>query len=111
MTQESVAGHLAGGAKKVVFAAPAKDDSPTFVYGVNHNNYNSDMVCVSNASCTTNCLAPISKVIHDKFGKGEIIAMEGEAPNVKATVAFQGAGNKQLLLKFAKLRIVGKAKQ
>ena len=49
-------------------------------------------------------------VIHDKFGKGEIIAMEGEAPNIKATVTFQGAGNKQLLLKFAKLRIVGKAK-
>jgi hypothetical protein len=52
-----------------------------------------------------------TEVIHDKFGKGEIIAMEGEAPNVKATVAFQGAGNKQLLLKFAKLRIIGKAKQ
>jgi DNA helicase-2/ATP-dependent DNA helicase PcrA len=49
-------------------------------------------------------------VIHDKFGKGEIIAMDGEAPNIKATVTFQGAGNKQLLLKFAKLRIVGKAK-
>ena len=48
---------------------------------------------------------------HNIFGKGEIIAMEGETPNVKATVTFQGAGNKQLLLKFAKLRIVGKAKQ
>ncbi len=52
-----------------------------------------------------------TEVIHDKFGKGEIVAMEGDAPNIKATVAFQGAGNKQLLLKFAKLRIVGKAKQ
>lgn len=52
-----------------------------------------------------------TEVIHDKFGKGEIIAMDGEAPNIKATVTFQGAGNKQLLLKFAKLRIVGKAKQ
>ena len=52
-----------------------------------------------------------TEVIHDKFGKGEIVAMDGEAPNIKATVAFQGAGNKQLLLKFAKLRIVGKAKQ
>jgi DNA helicase-2/ATP-dependent DNA helicase PcrA len=51
-----------------------------------------------------------TEVIHDKFGKGEIIAMEGESPNIKATVTFQGAGNKQLLLKFAKLRIVGKAK-
>ena len=52
-----------------------------------------------------------TEVIHDKFGKGEVVAMDGEPPNVKATVAFQGAGNKQLLLKFAKLRIVGKAKQ
>jgi DNA helicase-2/ATP-dependent DNA helicase PcrA len=52
-----------------------------------------------------------TEVIHDKFGKGEVVAMEGEAPNIKATVTFQGAGNKQLLLKFAKLRIVGKAKQ
>lgn len=52
-----------------------------------------------------------TEVIHDKFGKGEVIAMDGTPPNVKATVAFQGAGNKQLLLKFAKLRIVGKAKQ
>ncbi|MCF8276137.1 MAG: UvrD-helicase domain-containing protein [Flavobacteriales bacterium] len=52
-----------------------------------------------------------TEVIHDKFGKGEIIAMEGISPNIKATVFFQGAGNKQLLLKFAKLRIVGKAKQ
>lgn len=52
-----------------------------------------------------------TEVIHDKFGKGEVVAMDGVPPNVKATVAFQGAGNKQLLLKFAKLRIVGKAKQ
>ncbi len=52
-----------------------------------------------------------TEVIHDKFGKGEVISMEGEAPNIKATVTFQGAGNKQLLLKFAKLRIVGKARQ
>ena len=52
-----------------------------------------------------------TEVIHDKFGKGEVVAMEGDAPNIKATVTFQGAGNKQLLLKFAKLRIVGKAKQ
>lgn len=52
-----------------------------------------------------------TEVIHDKFGKGEVVAMDGEAPNIKATVTFQGAGNKQLLLKFAKLRIVGKAKK
>jgi hypothetical protein len=52
-----------------------------------------------------------TEVIHDKFGKGEVVAMDGEAPNIKATVAFQGAGNKQLLLKFAKLRIVSNAKK
>lgn len=52
-----------------------------------------------------------TEVIHDKFGKGEVVALEGKAPNIKATVTFQGAGNKQLLLKFAKLRIVGKARQ
>ena len=56
-------------------------------------------------------LNPFDLLIHDKFGKGEVISMEGEAPNIKATVTFQGAGNKQLLLKFAKLRIVGKARQ
>lgn len=82
LTQESVKGHLAGGAKKVVFAAPAKDDSPTFVYGVNHEKYSSDMICVSNASCTTNCLAPISKVIHDNFG-----IEEGLMTTVHATTA------------------------
>ena len=49
-------------------------------------------------------------VIHDKFGKGTIMKLEGEAPNIKATVFFQGAGNKQLLLKFAKLRIVSSAR-
>ena len=51
-----------------------------------------------------------TQVIHDKFGKGQVIAMEGIAPNLKATVFFQGAGNKQLLLKFAKLRIIGQSR-
>jgi len=60
--------HIAGGAKKVVFSAPPKDSSPIFVVGVNHDGYTSDMTCVSNASCTTNCLAPITKVLNDKFG-------------------------------------------
>lgn len=59
--------HIAGGAKKVVITAPGKD-CPMFVYGVNHNEYNSDMQVVSNASCTTNCLAPLAKVIDDEFG-------------------------------------------
>merc|ERR1711937_502335 len=82
LTQESIAGHLAGGAKKVVFAAPAKDDTPTFVFGVNHETYSSDMNVVSNASCTTNCLAPLSKVIDDAFG-----IEEGLMTTVHATTA------------------------
>ena len=61
--------HFAGGAKKVVISAPAKDEvTPTFVYGVNHDRYKSTMGVVSNASCTTNCLAPLARVIHDNFG-------------------------------------------
>ena len=67
LTTEGAAKHLGGGAKKVIISAPPKDDTPLFVYGVNHNNYKADLNVVSNASCTTNCLAPIAKVIHDNF--------------------------------------------
>ncbi len=63
--------HLKGGAKKVVLSAPPKDESPIYVMGVNHNEYKSDQTVVSNASCTTNCLAPIAKVIHDNWGIAE----------------------------------------
>ena len=68
LTKEKAQGHLAAGAKKVVMSAPSKDDTPMFVVGVNLDKYTSDMNFVSNASCTTNCLAPIAKVLNDSFG-------------------------------------------
>ena len=68
-TTEKASAHIAAGAKKVVISAPAKDkETPTFVCGVNLDKYTADMKVVSNASCTTNCLAPLTKVVHDKFG-------------------------------------------
>ena len=68
LTKEKAAGHIAAGAKHVVMSAPSKDDTPMFVMGVNQKSYTTDMQFVSNASCTTNCLAPIAKVLHDSFG-------------------------------------------
>lgn len=82
LTKEKIQGHIDGGGKKVIFAAPAKDDSPMFVFGVNHTDYKSTMQVVSNASCTTNCLAPLSKIINDKFG-----IEEGLMTTVHATTA------------------------
>ena len=68
LTKEKAAGHIAAGAKHVIMSAPSKDDTPMFVCGVNENTYTSDMQFVSNASCTTNCLAPLAYVIHKEFG-------------------------------------------
>ena len=68
LTKEKAQGHIDAGAKKVVMSAPSKDDTPMFVVGVNLDKYTSDMQFVSNASCTTNCLAPIAKVLNDNFG-------------------------------------------
>ncbi len=68
LTKELAQGHLDAGAKKVVMSAPSKDDTPMFVCGVNLDKYTPEMNFVSNASCTTNCLAPIAKVLNDNFG-------------------------------------------
>ncbi|EAQ74052.1 MULTISPECIES: type I glyceraldehyde-3-phosphate dehydrogenase [unclassified Synechococcus] len=67
LTDASARAHIQAGAKKVVLSAPSKDDTPMFVMGVNHHTYAGQDI-VSNASCTTNCLAPIAKVLHDNFG-------------------------------------------
>ena len=68
LTKEKAQPHIDAGAKHVIMGAPSKDDTPMFVTGVNLDKYTSDMTFVSNASCTTNCLAPIAKVLHEKFG-------------------------------------------
>jgi glyceraldehyde 3-phosphate dehydrogenase len=84
LTKEKAQGHLDAGAKKVIMSAPSKDDTPMFVMGVNHKKYSPDMHFVSNASCTTNCLAPVAKVLNDKFG-----IVEGLMTTVHATTATQ----------------------
>jgi glyceraldehyde 3-phosphate dehydrogenase len=85
LTEADASKHLTAGAKKVVLSAPAKDDSiPTYVMGVNHDKLTIDQKIVSNASCTTNCLAPIAKVLHDNFG-----IVEGLMSTVHAVTATQ----------------------
>ncbi|MFN4972377.1 MAG: type I glyceraldehyde-3-phosphate dehydrogenase [Bacteroidota bacterium] len=84
LTQDTAAKHIAAGAKRVVMSAPAKDDTPTFVMGVNHLKYTANMSVVSNASCTTNCLAPVAKVLNDNFG-----ILEGLMTTVHAVTATQ----------------------
>ena len=83
LTEETAAQHITAGAKKVVMSAPSKDHTPMFVMGVNHTEYAGPNI-VSNASCTTNCLAPLAKVINDNFG-----IKEGLMTTVHATTATQ----------------------
>ena len=84
LTKEKAQGHIDAGAKHVVMSAPSKDDTPMFVMGVNNDVYDSSMTFVSNASCTTNCLAPIAKVLHDNWG-----ITDGLMTTVHATTATQ----------------------
>jgi len=83
LTKETAEKHLAAGAKKVILSAPSKDDTPMFVYGVNHTTYAGQAI-ISNASCTTNCLAPVAKVLHDTWG-----IRRGLMTTVHATTATQ----------------------
>ena len=83
LTKESAQPHLAAGARKVILTAPSKDDTPMFVYGVNDKTYAGQAI-ISNASCTTNCLAPVAKVLHDKWG-----IKRGLMTTVHATTATQ----------------------
>jgi glyceraldehyde 3-phosphate dehydrogenase len=85
LTDEAARAHLTAGAKRVVMSAPSKDDTPMFVMGVNHHSYAGQAI-VSNASCTTNCLAPMAKVLHDNFG-----IVSGLMTTVHATTATQKA--------------------
>ena len=83
LTKEKAEAHIKAGAKRVVMSAPSKDDTPMFVMGVNNKEYKGQPI-VSNASCTTNCLAPLTKVINDKFG-----VIEGLMTTVHSTTAPQ----------------------
>ncbi|MBN9312659.1 MAG: type I glyceraldehyde-3-phosphate dehydrogenase [Chryseobacterium sp. 39-10] len=84
LSKETAQAHINAGAKKVVLSAPSKDDTPMFVMGVNHKELSDDVKIFSNASCTTNCLAPLAKVVHDHFG-----IAEGLMTTVHATTATQ----------------------
>lgn len=84
LSRDKAEGHLKAGAKYVVMSAPSKDSTPMFVYGVNHKTYEKGTDMVSNASCTTNCLAPLAKVVHDNWG-----IKEGLMTTVHATTATQ----------------------
>lgn len=84
LTQETAKAHIEAGAKKVIFSAPPKDETPMFVMGVNHTEITPELQFLSNASCTTNCLAPIAKIMHENFG-----IVEGLMTTIHAVTASQ----------------------
>lgn len=85
LTTESAMKHIEGGAKKVILSAPPKDETPMFVFNVNHKTLSKDLKIISNASCTTNCLTPLLKVIQDNFG-----IVEGLMTTIHSVTAGQG---------------------
>lgn len=93
MTKETAGKHIEAGAKKVILTGPSKDDTPMFVMGVNHDKLTAEDTIISNASCTTNCLAPLAKVIHENFGiKGGLMTTVHAATATQKTV--DGPSNK-----------------
>jgi glyceraldehyde 3-phosphate dehydrogenase len=84
LSRDKAEAHIKAGAKRVIMSAPSKDDTPMFVYGVNHKSYKKEIDMISNASCTTNCLAPVTKVLNDNFG-----IVEALMTTVHATTATQ----------------------
>jgi len=118
LTKESAQGHIAAGAKKVVMTGPSKDDTPMFVMGVNQDKYSNDMDFVSNASCTTNCLAPIAKIVNDNWGIEEALMTTVHAttatqktvdgPSVKDWRGGRGAGQNIIPSSTGAAKAVGK---
>jgi len=92
LTKDTASAHLQGGVKKVILSAPSKDDTPMFVYGVNHTTLGKDVNVFSNASCTTNCLAPLALVIHEAFGieKGLMTTVHAVTATQKTVDAVSG---------------------